>query len=242
MNFQLSIYIIFCWGLSSLTAKAQGYAFGFKGGGTVGIQQWNYFKQDPLFIYHGNLFIESVAEGSPFSVFAQTGYNPKGSAMRFRRPILVGSQEYKVPTRKFIFHNLSLAFGGKNRFRQRESSNLYYILGVRGEYTFGTNLDEFEYVNQFYPIYPLDFYVKKFNYGIIAGGGIELLFSELVGGIIEFTFLPDFSRQYYQPLIPNVIDPYRVGQTVDIQERRIINIAIELSIGLRFLNKFVYVD
>ena len=59
-----------------------GFAFGIKGGPTIGLQQWEGFEQDPLFKYHGIAFIESISEENAFGVFAQLGYHQKGSMRR----------------------------------------------------------------------------------------------------------------------------------------------------------------
>ena len=59
--------------------------------------------------------------------------------------------------------------------------------------------------------------------------------------MIEFTVNPDFSLQYEQPAIPNVIDPI-TGQTRTLQERRIRNLTFEITVGARFLRKVEYID
>lgn len=35
--------------------------------------------------------------------------------------------------------------------------------------------------------------------GLTVGGGVEIMFSELVGGCIELSISPDLSKQYNQP-------------------------------------------
>jgi hypothetical protein len=74
--------------------------------------------------------------------------------------------------------------------------------------------------------------------GLTVGGGLEINIRELVGAQIELTLNPDITPQYKQGAIPNVIVP---GQgTVNIEERRIRNTTIELSVGLRLLRKVIY--
>ena len=56
------IFLSVVWFALGHTAYAQGFAFGAKGGLTVGIQQWESFQRDPLLRYHGDLFVESLTE------------------------------------------------------------------------------------------------------------------------------------------------------------------------------------
>ena len=46
---------------SVIQLDAQGFAWGIKGGFTLGTQNWNGFERDPLIKYHGILFIESLS-------------------------------------------------------------------------------------------------------------------------------------------------------------------------------------
>ncbi|MBP6812833.1 MAG: hypothetical protein KA138_14995, partial [Saprospiraceae bacterium] len=73
-------------------------------------------------------------------------------------------------------------------------------------------------------------------------GGMEFMFSELVGGQIQLSVNPDVTPQYRQNAIPNVIDLCNPGSVYNIEERRIRNTTVELSIGLRLLKKVVYVE
>jgi hypothetical protein len=232
--------------LMSSELFTQSYAFGLKGGLTIGVQQWDGFERDPLFKYHGIAFIESAPEGNQFAIFAQAGYHQKGSAIRngfFTNPIN-GNLE-SAPTQEFIFHNISLVLGGKQKYAFGSGeSKLYYLVGLRGEYTAGTNLESYQSTNNFnraFAIYPFPESVIHWNYGITAGGGMEVPFSEFVCGLLEFTVNPDFSRQYRQPSIPNVRDPF-TGESRTIPERIIRNIAFEVTLGLRFLHKIEYID
>ena len=227
---------------------AQGSAFGIKGGLTIGLQQWEGFEQDPLFKYHGVAFIESLTEDNAFGVFAQLGYHQKGSVIRNRNfTNLINGQAFRPPAREFIFENLSLTGGAKQKFPfGNGDTKAYYALGIRLDYTIGTNLDQytrFIEANPAYAIYPIDDtqFIREINYGITLGGGIEIPFSELVGTLIEFTVNPDFSYQYEQPEIPNVRDPY-TGNSRSIPQRRIRNLTFELTVGFRFLRKVEYID
>jgi len=221
---------------------AQSYAFGIKGGMTIGVQQWNSFEQDPLFKYHGIAFIESAPEDDAFAVFAQLGYHIKGSAIRNRNFVNPRTNEiFRLPTQEFQFRNLSLTLGGKQKYNFGTKSKAYYLIGIRGDYTLNTNLDQYEDAFTISAIFPIDPFVNKWNYGVTVGGGLEFPFSELIGGILELTVNPDFSRQYEQPQIANIIDPF-TSQNRTIPERLIRNITFEVTLGLRFLNKVIYID
>ncbi len=234
----------------TISTNAQSYAFGIKGGLTVGTQKWDQsFQRDPLYRYHAIAFIESAEEENRFALFAQGGYHIKGSAIRtFRQTVIVNGNQFEIPsmTIPFEFRNISVTLGGKRKYDFGVSSKVYYLLGIRGDYTVSTILRP-DFVNENDPyalIYPIEPFVNKFNYGITAGGGFEFPFSEYIGGILEFSINPDFSRQYNQPPINNVINPNPNGGSnlITIRERQITNLTIEATLGLRFLHKIIYVD
>lgn len=234
----------------TISLQAQSYAFGVKGGLTVGFQKWDQaFQRDPLYRYHAIAFIESAEEENQFSLFAQAGYHVKGSAVRtFRQTVIVNGNQFIIPgmTIPFEFRNVSLTLGGKKKFDLGIESKFYYLLGIRGDYTVSTKLrPDFVSENDPYALlYPVEPFVNKFNYGITAGGGLEFPFSEYIAGILEFTFNPDFSRQYNQPPIENVINPNPNGgsSTFTVRERQITNMTLEVTLGLRFLHKIIYID
>ncbi len=222
---------------------AQSYAFGVKGGLTLGTQKWNSFERDPLLKYNFIAFIESAEETGAFSVFAQLGYHVKGSAIRIRGNNILGGT-FKL-AEQFEFQNLSLVLGGKQRYELPGGrAKAYYLLGIRGDYTVATNLSDFKEFNEQNPtsaIFPFEQFVQKLNYGVTVGGGFEFPFSEFIAGILEFTVNPDFSKQYNQPPIPNVYDPFTMNNRT-IPERAIRNITLEISLGIRFLRKIEYID
>ena len=242
----LSFVAIFCL---IATAQSQGYYFGLKGGLTISTQKWRQsYSRSPLWRYHAVAFIESAPENNQFSLFAQTGYHVKGSQIRTRATqIFVGGVPRNIPARSipFLFKNLSLTLGGKQKFDIGGSDNkMYYLIGVRGDYTLSTELrppgiDEENICHLV--LYPLDRYVKKFIFGATAGGGFEFPFSEFVGGIIEFTVNPDFTPQYDSPPIPNDLCT-SVGNQTTIPETQIRTITFEVTFGLRFLHKIEYID
>jgi len=222
---------------------AQSSAFGIKGGMTMSTQTWGGFQRDPLVKYHGIVFIESAEETDQFSVFAQAGYHLKGSAIRnrnFYNP--VNGQFSRPPAEQFIFRNISLTFGAKRKYPfGTSSSKVYYLFGLRGDYTLSTNLDEYVEINQYSGFFPFEGFVKKWNYGVTVGGGFEFPFGDLAGAILEFTVNPDFSLQYKQPAIQNIIDPY-TGNNRTLGERTIRNLSFEVTLGIRLMRIVEYID
>ncbi len=231
-----------------------GTYYGLKGGLTLGTQQWNGFDRAPLIGYHGIASIESYSPDAKFSLFAQLGYHLKGSAIRrslFGNPFNAGFTTF--PPQKFEFHNVGLTVGAKQTVQELGRAKVYYMFGVRGDYTLTTNLDEYESFVALNPnfagFYPLNVYynsqtligIRRLNYGFTAGGGFLFPFSDFIEGVLEFTINPDFSLQYEQPSIPNVRDPF-TGQSRTISERKIRNLTFEVSVGARFLRKIEYID
>lgn len=232
--------------LSTAGLKAQGTVYGIKGGFTMATQQWDALNTDALFLPQGDFFIEDVPESNAFSLFASLGYHPKGSAIRNRVfNNVFNGQLTRVPPERFVFHNASLVLGAKQKFDVgRGDSRFFYAIGVRADYTFDTNLDDFDEINNFiFTTLPVNdpTYIREFNYGVTLGGGMEYSIGEFVGLSLEVNLHPDFSFQYEQPEIPNVTDPFTGNQTT-IRERQIRNIAFEVSLGMRFLRKVIYID
>jgi hypothetical protein len=223
---------------------SQSYAFGVKGGLTTSFQKWNNFERDPLFAYHAIAFIESAPEDNAFAVFAQAGYHVKGSAIRNRNFVNpINGDIFRPPTRKFEFRNISLTLGGKQKYDWGVNNKFYYLFGFRGDYTINTNFDEYRSINDALNtlFYPIDEFVRRWNYGATVGGGAEFPVSDYISVIIEFTVNPDFSRQYFQPPVQNVFDPY-TGQSRTLRETEIRNVTFEVSVGLRFLHEIEYID
>ncbi|MEL7021793.1 MAG: hypothetical protein AAGK47_09300 [Bacteroidota bacterium] len=223
-----------------------GSAFGIKLGPSVGTQSWNSFERDPLFAYHVAAYVETYEEEAPFAIFAQLGYHVRGSALRGRLFTNIGNgQLFSLPTQEFRFNNIALILGGKRKYAYGTGFNqLYYMFGVRGAYTVSTNLEAFAQFNQANPasaIYPFPEGVQRFNYGVSIGGGFEFMFQELVGGFVELSIHPDFSRQYEQPPLNNIVDPY-TGERRSIPERIVRNLSLDISVGIRLIRKVVYID
>lgn len=232
------------------SSYGQSYAFGVKGGLSVGFQQWgNSFQRDPLYRYHGIAFIESAPEDNQFALFAQGGYHVKGSAIRtFATVVQVPTGGFReVPPQEipFEFHNLSLTLGAKQKY---DLSGVYgyWLFGIRGDYTIDTQLrpDNLEEGNPYAIIYPFDEFVENFMFGVTLGGGFEFPLTEFISGLFEITVNPDFTNQYNQPEIRNVINPNPNSsqRTINISERQIRNTTIEVTLGFRFLHKIEYID
>lgn len=246
--FWLALGFIFC----SFGAFSQGgSAFGIKAGPLVGFQSWNNSESELLFRYHGVAYIETYSPEGGASLFAQTGYHVRGGALRVRGgsfQALNSARIIDIPTRTspYEFRNVSLSIGAKQRFSYNDQGAFYYLLGVRGEYTINTNLEDYHPEDdpfvEFNLIHPFPgSNVRRWNYGIIAGGGYEFMFSELIGGLVELSISPDLSQQYFQNAF--TYNSNINGQTQrTIGERRIRNISIELSVGFRFLAIVEYVD
>lgn len=238
------ILIGFCscfW--SHLVVCQSSFAWGVKGGLSIGEQSWNgagTYDNSLLFKYHGAVFIENLPEDPTSVLFAQLGYHVRGSAFRYRTSsgLDVNGNPVTIQgfTQEFQFNNVALIIGAKRR-GVLGNEHAYYALGLRGEYTVSTNLDfPPQYVNFAYSS-PVKEFVNKFNYGVTVAGGYEFPFSELTGGFIELSVHPDISKQYFRP--PFVAyDPYQ-KINIDVPQQDIRNISVELSIGFRFLRKVI---
>jgi len=232
--------VVFVIIIRSVTAQSTRY--GLKLGPTAATQRWNYWNNGPLYKLHGDLWMESYSDEDPYSIFAQLGYHNRGSATRYRTPIVFQSKTYTVPADEFIFRNLSAVVGFKKKFIKQKMSS-YYSIGLRGEYTMSTNLGVYTQLNEIVgPVYPFKEGVKKAVMGVTFGAGLDFPFSEYIGGILELNIAPDITKQYFQPAIPNVINFYQPGQTTTIEQKSIKNFSLELSFGIHFLKKVVYVD
>lgn len=241
MKRTILIFIAILFLTELLTSQSRAYIV--KGGLTVGVQQWEGVERDPLWSYHGAVSMESTPEFGVNGAFMQLGYHVKGSAWR-NTLFTTQTGGITISTDRFEYQNLSLLLGFKKGFSELNLGTAYYLFGIRGEYTLGTNLDEYEDFNNFsgLPIYPLDGFVRKWNYGVTVGTGIQFPISEFVGGVIEFSISPDFSEQYRQPAFSGNVIQNGTPVFRNFSERKIRNIVVELSVGFRFLHKIEYID
>ncbi len=234
---------IFC--LTS--TDAQGVAFGIKGGPTLAVQQWDNTDRDPLFAYHLIASVESLAEEGEVSIFAQAGYHTRGSAIRIRsfqfNDFTTGApRTFNGSTTKYDFQNAALSVGVKQRFAA-SAGNLYYLLGLRGEYNIKNSLDQFEELPPAVQSgFPSQAGVNDFTFGFIFGGGFELPLSDYIDASIELTINPDFTKQYFQPTFNNAFNTFTGNNDRTIPELNIRNNSIELTVGFRFKRVVEYVD
>lgn len=230
--FSIFLSIIFLVPISG-----QGSVFGPKGGFTLGLQNWNGFKRDPLIAYHGAFFIESYNPEGQASLFGQVGFHPRGSSEDVF--FFTGGGTGFRDQISFKFNNLAGVFGARKKLSSGSStSSPYFGFGLRLEYTISTNLDQIE---EYIGYFPTEVYVNKFNYGGYASIGYEFGFSELTGAFIEASISPDFSKQYEQPGGIGVISPI-TGNPIALREESIRNITFEISVGFRFTHKIIYLD
>lgn len=218
--------------MSASSAKGQNFIFGPKGGLTIGSQNWNGIERDPLLSYHAALYMEGN-DNPDNALFAQIGYHTRGSAEQVL--FFSGASNFRQ-RQAFQFNNAALTVGAKKRFKQDKANRAYYGFGVRIEYTLSTNLDQYSSYGGYFPV---EGFVNKLNYGGTIKLGQEYAFSDVLGAFVEIGVHPDFSNQYAQPQIPNVISPF-TGNTITLREQTIRNITFELSIGLRILRKVIY--
>ncbi len=243
--FLLGLISLFCF----LDVAAQGgSAFGIKVGPSIGFQNWGRSGSSSLLArYHGMAYIETFSPDAEYALFAQAGYHVRGGALRLRSGSFT-NQNGSIFTRRatsfpYEFNNLALSLGAKQRFLT-DAVTYYWLLGIRGEFTVSTNLEDYHPENdpfaRFNSIHPFPgTAVRKINYGVIVGGGLEFMFSELVGGLLELSVSPDFSNQYMFGSVPfSDLN----GNQQFTGEREIKNISIELSLGIRLLRIVEYVN
>lgn len=251
------VVLLFICSISSLVSaqftdhigeNESGSFFGVRGGLSLGSQNWSGFEMRPLLAYHGDVFVETLPEEGRFSLWASLGYHVRGSRQQVRNAFGLNGNLVRIPSETFEFYNAVLGVGGKQVFKYTRTGDIYYTLGLRLEYTLDTNLDEYNSLEgaqgiafrNFYP-FDSDAFIREINYGASFGGGIDFPLSDKVGAFIQVTAHPDFSLQYDQPPIENVINPFGAANT-SLPQRRIRNFTLEVSAGFRFLRKVTYID
>lgn len=231
----MRVLFIFIFLFIALHCSAQGFYFGPKGGINIATQKWGFQDRAPLLALHGDLFIESLDDYGSGSFYGQIGYHTRGSSARIRNILTnIGF------TQGFKFNNISLGLGIKKRLDVTRKPTIYYMAGLRAEYTISTNLSEFEAFNANF-FYPVDDFVKNFTYGITLGGGFEFEFNSLVQPFVEFAFMPDLGPQYDQFVDISTINPW-TGLPQVSSAKMIRNTTIEITVGCKFLREVIYVD
>ena len=216
--------------LSVLTvhrSEAQYGYWGFQASPGFSTQKWNNSSRDALLTIGGDFFMSIYGENDETNVYyAKAGYHQRGSSVN------ISSFSGLVNNRlKYVFHNVTIGAGVQKHLTEKFNLPFYYLLGVRLEYTVATNLESFRKFNS--PFYPHKNFVNKFNYGLDFGGGFVFHFLEGYDVFLELLISPDFSLQYEQDPIKNVINPYHPAQTIDLGKRQVRNLSFELSVGLR---------
>ncbi len=215
--------LVFCL-LMSLGTFAQSSAIGAKGGLTVGLQRWNGQQREALLSYNAS-FVYEMIRTETFSYLFDFGYHVKGSALRYQGYDIQGNA---INTSiKDKFNNLSFIAGAKSAVDVGFSGGtLYYLLGVRLDYTIN------ETVNS---ALNFDNFINRLNYGVTAGGGVEFKLSDRLLGFIEIQFSPDFSQQVYTPPGTYFVNIGGTTYQRNWQEQKVINIPLELTVGMKFL-------
>jgi hypothetical protein len=221
-------------------ASAQSYWFGVKGGAagmsqTFGSSFGGRADNDLGFGISGDIFVESYDEANKGSLYASLGYHSRGSAYQFNSFINNFSAR-----QTFLFRNIGLEVGAKKPIHFDGAFDPYFTVGIRGEYTVGTNLDDYVSFNSLY--YPNNAFVRPWTYGFSAGGGFESAFSEFIKYFVDIQIMPDLSYQYIQPPLFNVRDPWDPNVLLNLPDRQARNLTIELKVGIRFLRKIIYED
>ncbi len=230
-QFLISLFIIIIF---TTTTKAQGFAFGIKGGLTLGFQKWNNYERSALPRYNGSIYIESLPAEKRFSIFGELGYHVKGSRVRsFYRDIQ--TQQLIRHTNDTEFRNVSLILGGKSAYSITSGGlKAYYLFGVRGDYNINYNATQI-----FLPFNEED--VNKFTYGFSFGGGFEFPLSDLVGMTLEMQISPDARPQIFYPAGKYTYTDFS-GNQVPAGETKVFNTVFEITVGFRFLRLVEYVE
>jgi len=219
---------------------SQSYWFGPKLGGAMSFQSWGNgtsgtsLNRDPLFSINGDIIVESYDEFKKGALYASLGYHTRGSSIQF-----ISFNNPSFLRQGYKFNNVVLELGAKRSLNLSKDFDPYFIIGIRGEYTLSTNLKNLEFIGN--PYTPNEVFVRKFNYGVTAGGGFEMEMSEFSNVFFEFAIQPDLSFQYEAPP-RTVIDPFQTGQTVNLPLERVRNLSLELKVGVKFLRKVEYID
>src|SRR5690606_9876007 len=220
---------VLVWILTGTTGISQSTYFGIKAGPTIAFQQWNGYQQtNPLMALHLMAHLESYGKGSSF--YLNAGINPKGRGLRFNDYVSpVSGRVIRGGYSRIVFQNAELIAGVKKYHDLNDTFEWFYSFGVRGSYTYGTEFGDISYLNTNG--------VRKWNYGVSAGGGIRLVSNEFFRPLLHITFSPDLSRQVFIP--PQELATPS-GDRFSLPEQEIRNISLEIGVTLQFLRKVVY--
>jgi opacity protein-like surface antigen len=224
-----NLLVLFVMMSVAISVQAQGFAFGVKGGLTLGFQKWNGYERSPLPSYNGSIYIESLPVEKRFSVFGQLGYHVKGSRIKYQ----YRNQNGELLRARFDaeFRNVSLVLGMKSAYSiTSKGTKAYYLLGIRGDYNINYNLEQKSQAFR-------DQDVNKFTYGLTLGGGLEVPFTKLVGMTLEMQISPDVRPQIFNPAL-TYENP--ITNVVSNRSIKVINTVFEITVGFRFLRVVEY--
>ena len=218
----------------SASIYSQSFWFGPRAGLSVATQQGSTTGRQPMIGYNAGFFVESYDEGNESGcLYANLGLHQRGhSTRRFFSSL----QNINIPGVSYKYNNISLEAGAKKFYNEK----LYYKIGVRGEYTAFTNLDEVA-MRVVSTNSPLPEFVRPITGGMTIGGGYQYELGDLYGVSIEMNIMPDFFNQYTSPDIPNVINPI-TGNPTTIRAQEVRNTTLEITVAMRFLRKVIYID
>lgn len=214
--------------LSILDLQAQDNAYGLMSGLTIGTQRWNGFDRDPLLTWNFRGFYESILNDE-LAIDLEFGYHNRGSAV-LQRGAIIGTNQVVSQYYKMRFGNLSLLGAAKKIYKLKDNVEAYGKLGVRVEYTINDSLEIFDQYSEA---------IQPFNYGFTLGGGLH--FGPVDGPVqfvLDIQVSPDFSQQIYAP--PGTVYNRFTQQFVSFGEQKVVNLSLEISLGIRFVNKYYY--
>lgn len=212
--------------LTTSTLQAQQMAFGAKGGLSIG----THAGKRPLFAYHGALFFERMGawQGEErqrrLGFVAQLGYHLRGASYT------TGNPQWQGPSIDDLFRNVALSALLKGDFKTSKTIYPYYAAGLRLEATTSASV-----------VNPFDAqFVTPINFGLWLGGGLSWEPGKLPFGLnLELNISPDLTPQIFIPAgtVYQIRDPFsnQTRQEVVGEDRRVINLSIELSLGVKFL-------
>ncbi len=209
-----------------------GTAYGFKGGLTLGSQNWNGQDMEILFGYHGALTLETRDEELGISLFGDLGWHRKGSRRVFQSTVFIdqSGNERELPRRGFKqpFDNVMLTIGAKKTGQLTDFFNYYYGVGVHADYN--VNYDVYFGNEEFF-----DQYINRFTYGGSVLGGLEYMMNDTGAVYFELSFHPDLSKQIFVPQGLTYIDPI-TNQQRTLGKQEVTNFVVEISVGYKIFN------
>ncbi len=206
---------------------AQGGYYGIQISPGYSTQKWNKTNRSALLTLSGDVFLSAYGSEDETNVYyVKAGYHQRGSSINTSS--FSGLFHNRL---RYVFHNIVAGAGVQKMLLDRFNLPFYYLLGVRLEYTIGTNFKQFESSASLY--YPNDIFVNHFNYGVDFGGGFIFDVSDNFDLYLELSISPDFSLQYEQEPLSNVINPWRPSERLNLPKRHVRNLSFELSFGLR---------